>query len=384
MTYLSRPLRAREAAHRRRVLLWMGALIVLGTSPVIGHHLASSASTFLAGRDHLFGLCLIALHFLLAPIHRVFHLLLVAGLVYAVWDRGRAGMSLRRTVRYLERGAPPIDGALARAALMAGVAPDRVLMVHGLPNPAFTAGWFAPRVYVDAALGELLSEQELAAVLAHEGAHVARRDPLRLSLFRLLARTLFYLPALRRLADDAEDEAEIAADDAAARRIPDRGPLVLASAIVQIAGRWGSAASVTKGPLVGLEGAAVGFERVDLLDRRVRRLMGQDARVGTHVTRRSLAGAAAVLTAVWMSGLIMAHPLPAGVDDGFFGLAGSPAHAGAPGQSAHQGMHCDHHGSFALMHLFCLGFGARAPGAPCPHATVVGTIPGAAVLFYAG
>ena len=41
---------------------------------------------------------------------------------------------------------------------------------------------------------------------------IARRDPLRLSLMRFLACTLFYIPALRRLADDLTDEAEIEAD----------------------------------------------------------------------------------------------------------------------------------------------------------------------------
>ncbi len=370
-TYLLRPLRAREQAHRRYVLLGMGALIVLSTSPVIGHHLASRADALLAGRDHLFRICLIALHLLLAPVHLTFHVLLVSGVAYAVWDRCRAWGGLRRTLALLECEAPRGDGPLARAARAAGLAPDRIRVVEGLPNPAFTAGWFGPRVYVDAALTELLTEEEVTAVLAHERAHVARRDPLRLSLLRFLACTLFYLPALRRLADDAADEAEIAADDAAAGSIPGRGHLVLASAIVEIARHWGRLASTRTGPVLGSRGAAVGFQRIDLLDRRVRRLMGEDAPVGTHVTRRSLAGAGAALVAIWVSGLMMAHPLPPGFgNEGAAGVAGSSARGIVLEHGAHQGAHCDHHGAFAWSHLFCQGFGVRAPGAPCPHAAI--------------
>ncbi|GAC1656003.1 MAG: hypothetical protein NVS4B3_21290 [Gemmatimonadaceae bacterium] len=342
--YLLRPLRAREEAHRRDVLLGMGALIVFSTSPIFGHHLATRADALLVGRDHLFRVCLIALHLLLEPVHLAFHGLLFGGLAFAAWDRARAWGDLRRALGLFTWVAPSLNGALARAARDAGLPRDRLRIAEGLPNPAFTAGWWSPRVYVDAALPATLSQEELAAVLAHEWAHVVRRDPLRLSLLRFLACTLFYLPALRRLADDAADEAEIAADDAAASGGPGRRPLILASALLGIAKHWGRAPTGPAGAAFGPEATVVGFHRDDLLERRVRRLMGEDATVGTHVTRRSLAGAGATLAAVWVSGLMMAHPLP-----------------------ARHGTHCDHPGTFAMMHLFCLGVGVRPSGTPCPH-----------------
>ena len=370
--HLPAQLRIREEAHRRGILIGMGALIVFSTSPVFGHHLATSAEALLAGRDHYLNVCLIALHMLLEPVHEAFHVLLVAGLVYAIWDRVRAWGGLRVVLRALAFETPARDGVLARAARRAGLSLDRIREVPGLPNPAFTAGWFTPRVYVATALTQLLSADELTAVLAHEAAHVERRDPLRLSLLRFLACTLFYLPALRRLADDAADEAEIAADDAAVAR---RGvaSLALASAILEIAGCWGRTTAAAFVPDRG--GAAVGFQSVDLLDRRVRRLMGEDAIVGTHVTRRSLAGAGAALAAVWISGLMMAHPLPPGVeaDAGFLGFSRSSASSNTSAMRHGTGddSHCDHHGTFALMHLFCLGLKAHTTGTPCPHAVAL-------------
>ena len=214
----------------------------------------------------------------------------------------------------------------------------------------------------------MLSIEQLQAVLAHEAAHLRRRDPLRLSALRFLACALFYLPALRRLADDAADDAEIAADDQAARgEGAGRDPIVLASALVEIARRWPTRLEGRSRRTLPIAGVA-GSPGTDLLDRRVRRLLGGEAVIETHVTRRSLAAAGAVLVMVWLSGLVMAHPLPADVaaDEGFMGLElSSPRSHGA------RASHCEHHGEFALTHLFCLGGHAHKQGQPCPHETSV-------------
>ena len=363
-TYLPPPVRAREQAHRRWVLLAIAGLLILGTSPVFGHHLADRGEVLLAGRDHLFGVCLIALHLLLEPAHFASHLFILAGLLYATWDRARAWYRLRVTLRGLEATVPEMSQSLADIARESGLNPAQLRVVSGLPNPAFTAGWFRPRVFLDAGLVDLLSRDELAAVIAHEGAHAARRDPLRLSLLRFLACTLFFLPALRRLAADAADESEIAADDTAANITFPGSPLALASAIVRIAIEWHEESASGVLALQPADGV-VGFQRADLLDRRVRRLMGEDTAVGTHLTRRSVAGAAGILALVWLSGLMMAHPLPPGVEDlpvigeGARAASATPADGRAP-------THCAHH-AHAITHLFCLGAHLREAGIHCPH-----------------
>lgn len=361
-SYLPAPLRVREESHRRRVLLAIAILIVLSATPVFGHHLALRGEALLAGRDHVFGVCLIALHELLQPVHEPSHVLIAVGLSGAVWDRARAWRALRGVVSALDWSAPAIQSRLAGAAAEAGLPLDRIRLVAGLPNPAFTAGWLEPRVYVATALVEMLTHDELSAVLAHEAAHVMRRDPLRLSLLRFLACTLFFLPALRRLAADAADESEIAADDAAATSMSTRAPLALASAIVRIATHWSADRNgATSGP-VGTPDGAVGFQRADLTERRVRRLMGEDAVVGTHLTRGSVASAAGALTVIWLSGLMMAHPLAAATTR-------EPGPGMNPARSTTEAArdHCAHH-RLALTHLFCLGFHARPAGVRCPHA----------------
>lgn len=346
--YLAETLRGREQTHRRRGLMAIGGLIVLSTSPVIGHHLVTRASGMLAGRDHVLNICLIALHELLSPVHFVFHALLFLGLGYALWDRVRAIREVRRVLGALETRSPEVNSVIARSAVRAGLNASRILMVDGLPNPAFTVGWWAPAVYVASELPEALDEQQLAAVLAHEAAHVARRDPFRLSVLRFFACVLFYIPALRRLADDAADEAEIAADDHAASSTP----VVLASAILVIASVWGRDEADASGARLQASGAVVGFQHLGLLQRRIRRLLGEDAAPRTHVTRRSVVGASSILVAVWLSGMIMAHPLPG--ENGRAAWREGPAH-------------CHHDGEFALSHLFCLGVHHHADG-DCPHA----------------
>src|SRR5690606_36109920 len=91
-----------EQPHRRATLLAIGGLIVLGTSPVFGHHLPFDMQRMLEGVDHLGALCLTALHVLLTPIHRVIHLAIVAGVVYAAWNRYRAWRLLRSSIGLLE------------------------------------------------------------------------------------------------------------------------------------------------------------------------------------------------------------------------------------------------------------------------------------------
>jgi hypothetical protein len=97
---------------------------------------------------------------------------------------------------------------------------------------------------------------------------------------------------------------------------------------------------------------SVGFQSDELLERRVRRLAGEDAPTRSHLTKLSVAGAVVVLGLLWSTALVVSHPLPNGTR--------------GDGVSAH----ChEHHGS-ALGHLFCLrGPLSADPQQICPHHT---------------
>ncbi len=104
--YLVRATGTHEGRHRRLVLFATGVLILLATSPVLAHHVGSRLDQLLAGRDHVWVICVIAVHQMMAPVHEVFHGLLVVGLSYAVWDRGRAWLVVRRLLRTVDAVHP--------------------------------------------------------------------------------------------------------------------------------------------------------------------------------------------------------------------------------------------------------------------------------------
>ncbi len=309
-----------ERTRRRVIALGIAALVVLALSPLFSHHVLPIGETVGASRSHLVALCVVALRALITPLHDVFHVLFWGGLLYAIWDRVRAGRLARRGLSLFSVTETRAGDPLWLAAEEAGIDPARVRSAAGLPGAALTIGWWKPSVYVACETIERLDHAQLVAVLTHEGAHVRRRDPLRLSLLRFLSCMLFWLPALRELADDLADEVEIIADDAAAAR----QPLVLASALVEVA-------KFARHPLPE---SAVGFHARPLFERRVRRLIGEEPAPHSHLTRRSTIGAAFVLFLVMGSGTVMAHA--------------------SSGPTSYHADHCDGHDVPAARHLFCL------------------------------
>jgi Zn-dependent protease with chaperone function len=91
---------------------------------------------------------------------------------------------------------------------------------------AFCAGLLRPHVYISRGAVELLDEEQLRSVCAHERHHARRRDPLRLASARVLADALFFAPTLRELVRRQHSLAEIGADEAAVVAAGgDRAPL---------------------------------------------------------------------------------------------------------------------------------------------------------------
>lgn len=343
------PVIRREERRRRLLLFAIVAALLLGITPVVGHHVIGAVDWLSAEQQHFAMLCLVTLHRLLAPVHDLAHWLLYLGIAFVVVERGRVLWRHWQIMRVLPQSRIAGDGPLGRAAQRAGLHPERVRAVAGLPTPAFASGWLRPRVIVAADLPARLTDDELTAVLAHEAVHVRRRDPLRLFALRALASLLFWLPVMRRLAADLEDEVEITADDEVAWSLA----LPLASAVLKLGSVRGGAIAAT-----------VGFQRADLLPRRIRRLAGEDTVASSHTSTGSLVAAAAALMLTWSSGLMVLHPLRDPADHAAHGAAHGAAHTPEHGPA-----HCDHPDGHLLAHLFCRGWtlGIGRNDAGCPH-----------------
>lgn len=282
-----------------RLLLFIGCVCVSAIAPFLGSVIGAEGLSPLTGIDHIGSICLIALHFLLMPVRYVLQLLLVAGVVYAVWDRVRAVRSMQRTLRTLPVQFVKNEDPFGHAARLAEVDPSIIRIVEGLPVPAFAVGLWSPLIYLDRRLADDLSTVELAAVLRHEHAHVRRRDPLRLSMLRFIACTLFWIPMLKRFVADMADEVELAADRVAAKS----NPLTLASALVTLAQR-------NVRPVGSFGGVTVGFNNNDILTRRVLALAGEQCHTKIRIPMRSMVGVLSIISVTWIAGIVMAHPLP--------------------------------------------------------------------------
>jgi hypothetical protein len=102
-----------------------------------------------------------------------------------------------------------------RLAAMHPVERDGVFVIDDERAESFCAGLWWPRIYVTSGALTRLDAPSLRAVLAHERQHAHRRDPLRLAASRVLARSLFFLPAVRELRRGQQMLAELSADESA-------------------------------------------------------------------------------------------------------------------------------------------------------------------------
>ena len=110
------------------------------------------------------------------------------------------------------------------------------------PEPmAITVGYFSPRILVSTGLLDALDDQEIEAVLHHEAAHVANRDPLRTFLSDACRTALPFIPIVRFAASQFDVKKELEADATAIKMMGSPAPLASALAKV-IAGMPGEPA----------------------------------------------------------------------------------------------------------------------------------------------
>jgi len=191
-------------------------------------------------------------------------------LLLLAWRRIADFLAGRRRLR---RG--PAVEVLEQLSAAAGLRrPPRLCASHRLRSPA-TVGVFAPQICIPyRALSELTLEQ-LEALLAHELAHIVRRDPLWFLACRLVERALFFQPLNRVACRELQEIAEFLADDWAAQRT--RRELALARCLTEVA-TW----VLDRPPLVGVVPMA---SRNSRLAARITRLLDEEREPQDHRRR---------------------------------------------------------------------------------------------------
>jgi Zn-dependent protease with chaperone function len=142
------------------------------------------------------------------------------------WSIGQQVRSTRRFVRLFLplRETPP---ARLRTLLEAhNLSAENIVYLNLTVPHAFCLGFWRPRIWLTSDLINLLSDEELTVVLAHEVYHCRRRDPLRLLISRALKSAFFFLPLVGDLANFVELQQEIAADQSVIEYLGDDLPLL--------------------------------------------------------------------------------------------------------------------------------------------------------------
>ncbi len=166
------------------------------------------------------------------------------------------------------------------------------VLVPGSPWLSLAAGVVRPRVLVSASLRAGLSDQAFQAVLAHEEAHLRRRDPQWIMLLGWAG--LFAVPALAgRIRAAFQEAAEEASDAEAAEAL---GVHALASALVAVA-----RIQLSRPPALAL---GFGYTAVE---RRVRVLLGQPLRPARSMAARIVLAAVAVTAGLAATGSDWMH-----------------------------------------------------------------------------
>jgi D-alanyl-D-alanine endopeptidase (penicillin-binding protein 7) len=159
-------------------------------------------------------------------------------LVVTAWSLGAALMAARLVAGFAwvgrlraRAGSVPAHWQITLDALAARVGAPVGVLVQGVERLAspVTVGWWRPVVLVPAALFTQMPAPLLEALLAHELAHIARRDYLVNLLQSVIETLLFFHPVVWWLSARLRAERELVADELAGRAIDD--PRRLATAL---------------------------------------------------------------------------------------------------------------------------------------------------------
>ena len=116
---------------------------------------------------------------------------------------------------------------------LSGISVPTFLLQHSFPIIA-VVGAIRPRLFIATHVLESLSEEELAAAIAHEYGHLAAQDNFKRSIMRVSRAALLIIPCGRSLDRAWSEASESAADEHAAQK-SSLVALNLASALVRIA-----------------------------------------------------------------------------------------------------------------------------------------------------
>ncbi|QBI21757.1 M56 family metallopeptidase [Egibacter rhizosphaerae] len=320
-------LRLVRGAHARRLLLLTPVIAVAGAGVVsIGEAFLPRlwlATTASGPTDQL--MAFFGEPWFLTP-QREIDLLLIAYLLIVSVLVGRRLLGVLTVARLVRAGRPPDGHAeltrrFARLAAEMEVARVELRLLRGCPGGAVATGIRRQVVIADPDVLAALDDHEVEGLLAHELAHIRRRDALTALMSGVVRDLTFFLPPVHTTARWLRREREESADELAAAQTGKPG--ALASSILAV---WDRAHSADRAVACAAVPARTGKrggprEAARLVTGRVERLVDRPRTIGGTRRRCELGAAAfvgvlalgvAVVVPAWLVGQLNAAALAVG------------------------------------------------------------------------
>ncbi|MFJ8065980.1 M56 family metallopeptidase [Psychrobacillus sp. NPDC096426] len=202
---------------RQSSFLFFAALVISGT---IFLQMAIYAVSMIAGWNAKFNLVVVCHSWLkaagLSSLEFTLDALVIFTLIFTIWH---IGSQLIHTARMKKRLEQYRENMLTNRLNQTDGNEKEEILVISHPAPiAITMGFVQPKIVISTGLINLLTNDELEAVIAHEKYHKANHDPLKLFILSLCASTIGYIPILKWFNGQYRIIQEVLADEFAIKK----------------------------------------------------------------------------------------------------------------------------------------------------------------------
>ncbi|TQR05009.1 M56 family metallopeptidase [Psychrobacillus soli] len=202
---------------RQSSFLFFAALVISGT---IFIQMAIYAVSMLVGWNAKFNLVVVCHSWLkaigLSSLEFALDGLVIFTLVFTIWHISSQLIHTARMKKRLEQYREiTLTNELNQT--YGSEKEDFIIISHPAPM-AITMGFVQPKIVISTGLINLLTNDELEAVIAHEMYHKANRDPLKIFILSLCASTIGYIPILKWFNQQYRIIQEVLADEFAIKK----------------------------------------------------------------------------------------------------------------------------------------------------------------------
>ena len=216
---------------RQSSFIFFLSLVISGT---IFIQMALYVLSMLAGSNVKFNIVVVCHSWLkaigMSSLEYALDALVIYTLLFSIWHIGSQFFYVSRLKKHFEKYKDNLLTSDMNQTHSSGK--DDFIIVSNPAPIAITMGFLKPKIVISTGLINLLTDDELKAVISHEIYHKDNRDPLKIFLLSLCASTIGYIPILKWFNHQYRIIQEVLADEFAIRK--QETPVNLGSALLKM------------------------------------------------------------------------------------------------------------------------------------------------------